>query len=114
MLLGGVLRTTSCRQLRAGSESWWASPWASSTPEAIVYPGPAATAFVPVAEGGPGFLQPVPEEDRGLSPQAQAQIHQDREWAGDRQGVLLLRMGRRVLGGLGLGPAVEGGTSGFL
>lgn len=54
------------------------------------------------------FLQPVPEKGGALGPQALAQVHQDRGWAGDRQGVPCWRMGRRVWGGWGLTRQQEG------
>lgn len=50
-----------------------------------------------------------------MGPQTPAQVHQDRGWAGDRQGVPLLRMERGSWGGgVGLGQAAKRGASGFL
>lgn len=50
------------QEIQLGLVAGGASPWASSPPEPPRAPGPAATAFAPAAEQGPGFLQPLPEE----------------------------------------------------
>ena len=55
-------RKSQEQEIQLGLVAGGASPWASSPPEPPRAPGPAATAFAPAAEQGPGFLQPLPEE----------------------------------------------------
>ena len=55
-------RKSQEQEIQLGLVAGGASPLASSPPEPPRAPGPAATAFAPAAEQGPGFLQPLPEE----------------------------------------------------